>query len=52
MKYIYATAANGLEVRIPEAKYEKWKKYQDSIPADEVARSKAAIAQLKAKAKK
>ena len=32
-KYIYATAANGLEVRIPEDKYPQWKKAQDELRA-------------------
>lgn len=31
--YIYATAANGLEVRIPADKYPQWKKAQDEIRA-------------------
>ena len=29
-KYIYATAANGMEVRIPADRYPQWKKAQDA----------------------
>lgn len=32
-QYIYATAANGITVRIPAEKYEAWKKAQDEIRA-------------------
>jgi hypothetical protein len=32
-KYIYATAANGLEVRIPADRYPQWKAEQDKIKA-------------------
>lgn len=32
-KYIYATAANGMEVRIPADRYEQWRKAQDEIRA-------------------
>ncbi len=31
MNYIYAKAANGMTVRIPADKYEKWKKTQDEM---------------------
>ena len=31
--YIYATAANGLEVRIPLEKYPAWKKAQEDLKA-------------------
>lgn len=31
--YIYAQAANGMEVRIPADKYESWKKAQDELRA-------------------
>ena len=31
--YIYATAANGLTVRIPADRFESWKKAQDEIRA-------------------
>ena len=31
--FIYATAANGLTVRIPADRYESWKKTQDEIRA-------------------
>lgn len=31
--YIYTKAANGLMVRIPEDRYEEWKKRQDEIRA-------------------
>ena len=33
--YVYATAANGLEVRIPRDKYSQWKAAQDRIRAGE-----------------
>ena len=29
--YVYATAANGLEVRIPKDRYPEWKAEQDRI---------------------
>ena len=32
-KYIYATAANGMEVRIPLERYPEWKAAQDKIKA-------------------
>ena len=32
-QYIYATAANGLEVRIPADRYPAWKKAQDELRA-------------------
>ena len=32
-KYVYATAANGLEVRIPLDKYPAWQKAQEEIKA-------------------
>lgn len=32
-KYIYATAANGLEVRIPVENFEAWSREQDKIRA-------------------
>lgn len=32
-EYIYATAANGLEVRIPADRYPQWKQAQDEIRA-------------------
>ena len=34
-EYIYATAANGIEVRIPKDKYPAWKATQDRIRAGE-----------------
>jgi hypothetical protein len=34
-EYIYATAANGIEVRIPKDKYPAWKATQDKIRAGE-----------------
>lgn len=30
-QYIYATAANGLEVRIPADKYPQWRKAQEEL---------------------
>lgn len=33
--YLYAEAANGLMVRVPEDRYEDWKKEQDEIRAEE-----------------
>ena len=32
-KFIYATAANGMTVRIPEEQFEAWQKTQDEIRA-------------------
>ena len=32
-RFIYAKAANGLTVRIPLEKFERWKKAQDEIRA-------------------
>lgn len=32
-RYIYATAANGMEVRIPAEKYPEWQKAQEEIRA-------------------
>ena len=29
--YIYVTAANGMEVRIPESRYPEWKAAQDKL---------------------
>ena len=33
--YVYATAANGMEVRIPKDKYPEWKAAQDKLRAGE-----------------
>ena len=32
-KFIYATAANGLTVRVPAERYEQWKKAQEELKA-------------------
>ena len=34
-EYVYVTAANGLEVRIPKDKYPEWKAAQDKLKAGE-----------------
>ena len=49
MEYVYATAANGLTVRIPKDKYPQWKEAQSKLTPEQIAADKAAIAQLKAK---
>jgi hypothetical protein len=33
--YVYVTAANGMEVRIPKDKYPQWKAAQDKLKAGE-----------------
>ena len=32
--YVYATAANGMEVRIPADRYPQWKAAQDKLRAE------------------
>ena len=46
-KYIYATAANGLEVRIPADKYPQWKKAQDEIRAGKQNGKSQTVEQLR-----
>ena len=42
--YVYATAANGLEVRIPKDKYPEWKAAQDKLRAGEKSADSSQIA--------
>ena len=49
MKYIYATSRSGLEVRIPEDRFEEWQKAQEAMSQEQVEADKAAIARFKAK---
>ena len=45
-KYIYATAANGLEVRIPADKYPQWKAEQDKIRSGQSKEDRQMVKQL------
>lgn len=45
--YIYAEAANGMTVRIPEDKYPQWKKTQDEIRAGTYKRDPRMVEQLR-----
>lgn len=44
--YIYATAANGMEVRIPADKYDSWKEAQDRIRRGENVVSEETVKKL------
>ena len=46
-KYIYATAANGLEVRIPADRYPAWKKAQEDLKAGKRKASRQTGKQLR-----
>jgi hypothetical protein len=44
---VYATAANGLEVRIPKDKYPQWKKRQDELRAGKTESDPETVRQLR-----
>ena len=46
-KYIYATAANGLVVRIPADKYPQWKRAQDELRAGKRRSDPQTVMQLR-----
>ena len=45
-QFIYATAANGLEVRIPADKYPQWKAEQDKIRSGQSKEDQQMVKQL------
>lgn len=45
-QFIYATAANGLEVRIPADKYPQWKAEQDKIRSGQSKEDQRMVKQL------
>ena len=45
--YIYATAANGLEVRIPADRFDEWQKAQEEIKAGKRKASPQTVEQLR-----
>ena len=50
--YIYATAANGMEVRIPRDKYPQWKIAQNKIKAKKQKADRKTAEQLHSLMKK
>ena len=46
-KYVYATAANGMEVRIPADKFPEWQKAQEEIKSGKRKASPQTAQQLR-----
>lgn len=46
-KFIYATAANGLTVRIPAENFDRWQKAQDEIRAGKSQADRQTVERLR-----